>query len=69
MMPQHTEEYLKARAPLLQKWDEARKPHWDKYLAGEITHEQYCTLIAPSFKQYSKDLKPHWVEAGGKESR
>ncbi len=65
VLPVHTDEYLAARKPLLDKWDEARKPYWDRYAAGEITHDEYCDLIEPSLDQYWNEVDPHWIKAGG----
>lgn len=63
--PKQTPEYLAAKAPLKAAYDAARAPHWERYCAGEINHEQYCTLVDEAFCTYSNALEPHWVKAGG----
>lgn len=65
MLPKQTPEYLAAKAPIKERYDAARAPHWARFCAREITHEEYCRLIHDAWVEYANELEPHWVKAGG----
>jgi len=57
-------EYLEAKAKLMQVYDEARAPEWEKYMAGKIDHATYCALIDHAWVAYANALELHWVKTG-----
>ncbi len=65
MFPTHTPEYLAARAPFLRAFEAARKPHWDRFMAGEIDHAQYRELINDCSIEYMLAIEDVWVAHGG----
>lgn len=59
-----TPEFLDAKARLGKIYDDARKPHWERFCSKEIDYDTYCDLIDPHRVEYANNLNPYWVKTG-----
>jgi hypothetical protein len=63
--PWHSPEYFAERQPVLDAFNQQMEPLWTRFLAGEMTRQEYLEALAPITKQYVRNVTPTWEKHGG----